>query len=392
MRNKSIKIVNNSAVGYNSLITTGDWSYIMWLAILIISVAALLLGIIYMMFAVSHVSFIQKLAKKRRGLSLFYAFILIVIFLTVMSFITTLINSVVIFLHQILFTMLFSLLGRILKKLFNKSFPSGFKVYFAFITCTVYLLVAFFLCKNVWLEHYQLQTDKEVGSIKVAVFADSHLGTTFDGDGFEKLMKEIEKQSPDVLLIPGDFIDDSTTKEDLEKACRALGNIKTRYGVFFAYGNHDRGYYRGESADFHEADMIKAMEDNGITILKDDYVLIDNRFYIVGREDAYSKDRKDINSLLKDLDTDKYIIVLDHQPNDYYNEAASSADLVLSGHTHGGQLFPLTFIGELIGANDRTYGYERRNNTDFIVTSGISDWAIIFKTGTKSEYLIIDIE
>jgi Predicted phosphohydrolases len=392
MRNKSIKIVNNSAVGYNSLITTGDWSYIMWLAILIISVAALLLGIIYMMFAVSHVSFIQKLAKKRRGLSLFYAFILIVIFLTVMSFITTLINSVVIFLHQILFTMLFSLLGRILKKLFNKSFPSGFKVYFAFITCTVYLLVAFFLCKNVWLEHYQLQTDKEVGSIKVAVFADSHLGTTFDGDGFEKLMKEIEKQSPDVLLIPGDFIDDGTTKEDLEKACRALGNIKTRYGVFFAYGNHDRGYYRGESADFHEADMIKAMEDNGITILKDDYVLIDNRFYIVGREDAYSKDRKDINSLLKDLDTDKYIIVLDHQPNDYYNEAASSADLVLSGHTHGGQLFPLTFIGELIGANDRTYGYERRNNTDFIVTSGISDWAIIFKTGTKSEYLIIDIE
>ena len=73
------------------------------------------------------------------------------------------------------------------------------------------------------------------------------------------------------------------------------------------------------------------------------------------------------------------------------NEAASAADLVVSGHTHGGQLFPATYVGEWFGINDRTYGHENRNGTDFIVTSGISDWEIQFKTGTKSEYVMIDV-
>jgi hypothetical protein len=98
-----------------------------------------------------------------------------------------------------------------------------------------------------------------------------------------------------------------------------------------------------------------------------------------------------MDELLDGVDPNKYIIVLDHEPNDYDNEAASAADLVVSGHTHGGQLIPITYVGEWFGINDRTYGHENRNGTDFIVTSGISDWEIQFKTGTKSEYVIIEI-
>ncbi len=63
----------------------------------------------------------------------------------------------------------------------------------------------------------------------------------------------------------------------------------------------------------------------------------------------------------------------------------------LSGHTHGGQMFPINILGELTGANDNTYGYEKRKNTEFIVTSGISCWAIKFKTGTRSEYVVLNI-
>ena len=95
-----------------------------------------------------------------------------------------------------------------------------------------------------------------------------------------------------------------------------------------------------------------------------------------------------MRALLAQVSSDRYTIVLDHQPNDYANEAAAGADLVLSGHTHGGQLIPITKVGEWIGANDATYGYERRENTDFIVTSGISAWSILFKTGCKSEYVV----
>lgn len=66
-------------------------------------------------------------------------------------------------------------------------------------------------------------------------------------------------------------------------------------------------------------------------------------------------------------------------------------DLVLCGHTHGGQLFPFHRMGQWTGIDDKSYGLERRDATSFIVTSGISDWAIQFKTGCKSEYVVVDI-
>ena len=88
----------------------------------------------------------------------------------------------------------------------------------------------------------------------------------------------------------------------------------------------------------------------------------------------------------------KNSIVLDHQPHDYDAQTAAGVDLVLSGHTHGGQLFPVNYMGEWTGENDKTYGLEKREHTNFIVTSGISDWAIKFKTGCKSEYVVINIK
>ena len=98
-----------------------------------------------------------------------------------------------------------------------------------------------------------------------------------------------------------------------------------------------------------------------------------------------------MEELLEGLDTDRYTVVLDHQPHDYANQEKSGVDLVLSGHTHGGWLFPVNALPELTGTDDKVYGHEKRANTDFIVTSGISEWALKFKTGTVSEYVVIDI-
>ena len=86
-----------------------------------------------------------------------------------------------------------------------------------------------------------------------------------------------------------------------------------------------------------------------------------------------------MEELTADLDPDKFSIVLDHQPQDYEAQAKAGVDLVLSGHTHGGQLFPLMTIENHtdLAPDDRVYGYEKRGSTNFIVTSGISDWAIL---------------
>ena len=136
-------------------------------------------------------------------------------------------------------------------------------------------------------------------------------------------------------------------------------------------------------------------------MLQDENVLIDNRFYIIGRQDRSEEmevgrgnGRASMAELTNDLDPEKFSIVIDHQPADYASQAEAGVDLVLSGHTHGGQLFPLMNIENLTGmtSDDRVYGYEKRDNTNFIVTSGISDWAIKFKTRCRSEYVVADIK
>ncbi|MBQ7285249.1 MAG: metallophosphoesterase, partial [Alphaproteobacteria bacterium] len=194
----------------------------------------------------------------------------------------------------------------------------------------------------------------------------------------------------------GDYVDDDTTKEDMISATEALGQLKTKYGIYFVFGNHDKGYYGPEHRGFSVKELIDELTQNDIKILLDESVLINNSFYVIGRQDYSAVKeqgglRKSIKELIKNLDKSKYMIVLDHQPTEYDEQADAKVDLVLSGHTHGGQLFPFNQVGKLIKANDLVYGHEKRQNTDFIVTSGISDWAIKFKTGTKSEFVIIDI-
>ena len=175
--------------------------------------------------------------------------------------------------------------------------------------------------------------------------------------------------------------------------------MKTTYGVYYVFGNHDKGYYPSDYRGYTGDDLIAELEKNGVTVLQDQNVLIDNRVYIIGRQDCSEdvekgKGRADMATLTQDLDDSKFSIVMDHQPADYEAQAASGVDLVVSGHTHGGQLFPLMNIENLtrLGDDDKVYGYEKRGNTNFIVTSGISDWAIKFKTGCRSEYVLIDIQ
>ena len=227
--------------------------------------------------------------------------------------------------------------------------------------------------------------------MKIAMFADAHIGTTFNSKGFEKHLQKIQLQKPDMIIVVGDFVDDDTTRPDMIKSVEALGKIKTTKGIYFVFGNHDKGYYGAKHRDFSAQDLIEILNQNGIKVLRDETVLIDDTFYLIGRKDK-SQGRQSMDELTANLDKSKYILVLDHQPNDYENQIRVGADLVLSGHTHGGQLFPFNYVSEYLKINDKTYGYERRGRTDFIVTSGISDWALRFKTGTKSEYVIIDLE
>lgn len=360
----------------------------MWMMILIGVMTAVITGSLYLTVVIARSGFMKKISS-RRLVRVLLAFLLIAAVFMALSRLISVVNTIIVFLHMIAFTVLYGLLFKILGMISGrKKDTASLQGLLALVTTLIYLSVGYYLCINVWQTDYNLTTNKQVGSLKAALFADSHIGSTFDGDGFAKHLSTIEAQSPDILFITGDFVDDWSNKKDLQKACQALGKTDFKYGVWLVYGNHDGGFFN--SRDFDAKELKRLLTESGVHVLEDECVLVDDRFYVAGRQDASYGDRKDMDQLLSDTDKDKYTIVLDHQPNDYDNEAGH-ADLVLSGHTHGGQIIPIQLTSVLTGLVDRAYGHENRKGTDFIVTSGISDWELIFKTGTKSEYVILNI-
>lgn len=356
-----------------------------WAVIALVVLLLLAAMVIYMVHVTGKFSFVKKLSQGKRATRRIISTALNVFLLAVLTFTMSFVNAVVIYIHLGLFLMLFELVFKLVPKEKRESFKVYWPGILALAATVVVTLVGIYLCFNVWQTNYTLTTSKSIAPVRIALIADSHLGTTMDGEEFASYMEEIEAQHPDMLIIAGDFIDDASPREDMVRACEALGEMDLPYGVYYAYGNHDRGYYDDGTRG---AELAANLEANGVQILQDQIAYVGD-IVIVGREDA-SWDRQEISDLLTGIDESRYIVVIDHEPTDYENEAATSADLVLSGHTHGGQLFPLTLMGKLFG-NDGTYGLMNINGTDFIVTSGISNWELLMKTGTRSEYVIIDI-
>lgn len=356
----------------------------------IVFLLLLLLIFIYPVTGILRFGFMKKIYKNKKRRYLFLAALIPGTIEIVFCFISF-VDTVAVVAHLSFFLAVCDVIRLFISKATKKN-PAGYIcTLIAFAATTVYLGIGMYNIYHVRQTEYTITTDKNIGEkpIRIVQIADSHIGTTFHADGFSDYLKQIESVNPDIVLFTGDFVDDDSTKDDMIKCCEALGKMKTTYGVYMVYGNHDKGYsnYR----DFTYKDLEEELKKNNVPLLQDETVLIDDRFYIVGRQDRSTKDRATAEELTNDLDSSKYIIILDHQPNDYDNEAATCADLVLSGHTHGGQLIPIGPIGELIGANDATYGLYEKNGTSFIVNSGISDWAVHFKTGAFSEYGIIDI-
>ena len=375
-----------------------------WLILAIAAMSLSAAGILYLVSRICRFPLIRSAAGGSRAKRILLSSALAAALCLALYFALGLVNFMICILHIAgiwLLTELASFIIRKIRRTKNhllssenrshlSSYPAGV---FAILLSAAYLAFGWYTAHHVVKTEYLVETGKDLGgeSLRIIMFADSHVGATFHADGFSKITKEMEALSPDLVVIVGDFIDDETSLEDMVGCCKALGELKTRYGTFFAYGNHDRGYRWPKYRGYGDYELRQELEKNGVQILQDKALLIDERFYLIGREDAFIPGRADIAALTEGLDPEKYQIVLDHQPHDYDAEEKSRVDMVLSGHTHGGWLFPVNKLAEWNGTDDKTYGLEKRSDTTFIVTSGISEWALKFKTGTVSEYVVIDI-
>ncbi len=363
---------------------------------LIIIAAAAFVGVICHSFG--KFAFIAKLSKgsvaKRRLLSLG----MMALIAAALSLLFGTMNAIIIIIHLGLFVLISELIARIVRKCKKDKAPrfkTNLSGIIAIVLCFIYLTYGWIMAHNVRMTEYNLTSAKTSVPLKIIQITDSHLGTTFDGNGFAKHLNAIQAQNPDAVVLTGDFVDDDSMLEDMQIACRALGNLKTKYGVYFVFGNHDKGYSLTKGRGYTGDDLINELTKNGVVVLQDEVAELPGGYVIVGRQDRSEEQRgrkrASMEELKKEFSDEKYSIILDHQPNDYDNQVRAGVDLVLSGHTHGGNFFPIRRVGELIGQNDKTYGIETRENTVFIVSSGIADWASAFKTGCVSEYVVINI-
>lgn len=357
-----------------------------------------LVGLFFLIRSVRKFRFVSVLSRGSKAASWLISAAVILLPSAVIWLVWGYMNTIIVLLHLAVFWGIAGLVQRAVQRRRKRPLRRYYAGAAAVLATVLYLGVGYVQANHVWQKNYTVATAKNVGTLRIALLADAHVGTTFDGAGLAKHIARIQAQAPDVVVITGDFVDEGTGKADMIAACRALKGLDAPYGVFFVFGNHDKGLYAKGQRGYTGDDLIAELEKNGVTVLQDETVLLDDRFYLIGRQDAsealdFGGSRADIAALTDDLDRDKYAIVLDHQPMDYAAEASAGVDLVLSGHTHGGQMLPLMqFMRWFHLGGDNPYGLERRESTDFIVTSGISDWAIQFKTGCRSEYVIIDIQ
>ena len=360
--------------------------------LLIIAIIILILLCVYIAFNFHKFSVVRNIENKSRALSWFVASIPIIV--SVIIGLWYFMYPVVIIIHLAFVFFACRLIWALIRKLCKVDTKRYIAGIMAIVLTTCYFVYGWQVAHNVVETDYKITSGKlSAGdSLRIVQITDSHIGTTFSGKGFEKYIDEISACNPDVIVFTGDFVDGITTYEDMVDGCESLGKAKSKYGTYFIFGNHDLDVYGRGGRYYTDEELLNELKKNNINVLQDENVLIDNKFYICGRQDFSVMNRKSTEELLSEVDKSKFTLLLDHQPIEYKEAEENGADMLLSGHTHGGQLFPLAYINTSISRNDMVYGFEQKGNTSFIVSSGISEWGFGFRTGCRSEYVVIEVE
>ena len=252
---------------------------------------------------------------------------------------------------------------------------------------------------NIQTTKYDISIDKKAGkldSLNVVLIAYLHLGYNIGCRHMEKMVEKINAQNPDLVVVAGDIFDNEyEALENPDRLAAILRGIQSKYGVYACYGNHDiqekilAGFtFGGKEKKESSVKMDEFLEKSGITLLRDEYVLIDDSFYLYGRPD-YERpgrgidERKSPQEITEDLDLSLPVLVIDHEPRELQELADAGVDADLCGHTHDGQLFPGNLTIKLMWEN--ACGYLKKGNMHSIVTSGVGLFGPNMRVGTKSE-------
>lgn len=246
------------------------------------------------------------------------------------------------------------------------------------------IMLTVFLCGNI---HYHnkvrvslnLQTTKPLKKDYTIVMAsDLHLGYHNTRSDLTKWVNMINAEQPDLILIAGDIIDISVRPLFEEKMAEEFHRLQAP--VYACLGNHE--YYSNEPR------AQQFYTDANIHLLKDSCVIADD-LCIIGRDDRTNIHRKALRKLMQQADSTKYQILLDHQPYHLGQAEQTGIEFQLSGHTHEGQIWPISWITNQL--YECSWGSYQRGNTHYYISSGLGIWGGKYRIGTQSEYVVLKL-
>ena len=264
--------------------------------------------------------------------------------------------------------------------------------YIIIIATTIVYIYGYLNSMTPIIKEYTVYTDKNIPkNLKIVLIADMHVDKTTSLKRLNMYVDKINAIDADFAIFAGDIID-SDVVDMTDERIAVLRNINMP--IYAALGNHD--YYAGIKNI-----VVPKLQDSDLIMLVDEVATLDNlSVNIIGRDldipfsisEVESKiNRGNLAEIIKDIDEKYLSVIIDHIPTDESIKSAkdNNIDLLLSGHTHAGQLFPINLIVKYMYQN--AHGVKEYDNTTQIVTSGIYLWGLRLRLATKAEIVVINV-
>ena len=257
----------------------------------------------------------------------------------------------------------------------------------AFVMAVLIVLFGYLHTKFIKVKPYHISLENGENEYRVALISDIHLGVFVGEKHVQRMVKKLNALNPDLVVISGDIfdVDNSLLKDPvrLKHISKLFSKIKTKEGVYAVVGNHDPEISDKTFKHFLKAAKINLL-DNDIKEL--------SRITLVGRTDNANNERKALSDILLTVGANKPIVVLDHKPENIKEDIVGGANIVLCGHTHRGQMFPITLFTKWANGKDCFYGHTITGNAHSIVTSGIGFFELPVRVGTSNEIVEICLQ
>lgn len=237
---------------------------------------------------------------------------------------------------------------------------------------------------NVQFPTIRKLTIPSLAGLRIVVASDIHLCGLVSVKRINRVVDHINAQEPDLILLPGDTIDENLNRSPRSGDFRhALKRLNAPQGIIAVTGNHE--WINGVDV------TTSWLESCGIIVLRDQ-VLDLGSLLVAGRDDVASarinkKTAVSLDQILAGIDHQKPLIVLDHQPTRIQDAVNAQADLLLCGHTHHGQFWPFQWITKHIFTI--SHGHRKIENTDVYVSCGAGAWGPQIRTSSRSEILVL---